>query len=241
METHKLNPYSEVLRGWAEKTLAWHNVSHTQCGKCLLTLASPDIWPFQWYNNHQPPPPLAPIWNHMEKWPRPPRLKVPLQPVCSFCPQCHKGDTAISLKDHGIPGIAESSLRVTCPPASVFLHPSSSVWSQTELLLRLTDTDCLADGKTDELACRQIDTQSVLYIRAWLLLWVSIYDHKLCALDEVPFALQWPSCQCSLSVCTPWLQGGQSQWPPIHTDISLTGASVARVRGQQQVGLVFVL
>lgn len=73
----------------------WHNVSHTQCGECLLTVASSDRWPFQWYYNRQRPQPLAIVWTHMEKRPHPSRLEVPLQPVCSFCPQCHKGDTAI--------------------------------------------------------------------------------------------------------------------------------------------------
>lgn len=73
-------------------------------------------------------------------------------------------------QDHDIPEIAESNLIMSFPLSSVSLHPSSSLCLQTELLLRMIDTDSLADGETGKLACRQTDTQGCAVFQSLTLL-----------------------------------------------------------------------
>lgn len=165
-------------------------------------------------------------------------------PAHHASPVCVRMNSPVSWRGHGQRRM-DRSIPVIAKMAS--LHPSWSLWSQTELLLRLTDTDWPTERRTSLHADRQTDGQTGLCCISELdsltTLWVSISDHKPSALDAVPCAPQWPSCQCSLTVSTVRLkEGGQRVCLPVHTEkISLTCASVPRGRRQQQAGFGLIL
>lgn len=98
---------------------------------------------------------LARGYKHMEQNTPPPTLNpsqsppnIPLKSVCSFSHQCQEAGTNKAARSTTFQESLNRAFLVSCMQSSVSFHPSSSLHSWTELLLRTTHTNCLADRET---------------------------------------------------------------------------------------------
>lgn len=116
-------------------------------------------------------------WDHKEQNTSPPGLSpsssppnIPLKSVCSFSHQCQKGDTNKAARSTTFQESLNRAFFVLCMLSSVSFHPSSSLQSQTELLLRTTHTNCLADRQTaaDRLTHRkELESHTTTWVSFW--------------------------------------------------------------------------
>lgn len=132
-----------------------------------------------------------------------------LSSLCAHFVQSVKWGTR-TLTDHDIPEIAKSNLIMSFLPSSVSLLPSWSLYLQTVLLLRMTGTYSLADGKTDKLACRQTSCRTMSqHFWPWTLFpGSSALCPTMSALSAKPYS-PWATTK----------SGGQRECPPVRIEM----------------------